>query len=142
MSLVTILDELAVQIADAVGDDVQVISRMNFNPTPPSIDMYPGDSVSDDQTAAFDDDTGGWFITVRARVGTSDNEAGQDDLLEFMDDEGTRSIALAVLDDPTIGGTATSADISSQTGYMLVPTPDGGAYLGCLWTFLIIPARS
>lgn len=143
MSLVAILDALADQVSNAVGQDVQVTPRMNFNPSPPSIDMYPGDAGRDSLTAAFDDASGGWFITVRARVLTADYEAGQNNLLAFMDDEDDRSVVLAVLDEPTISGTATSVDLSSQSGYTLFPTSDGaGAYLGCLWTFLVLPAHS
>ncbi len=137
------MNALAGQIENAVGTGVQVTPKMNFNPSPPTIDIYPGDSVTDNGTAGFDDVTGGWFINVRARVLTADYDAGQDDLLAFMDDEDDRSVVLAVFDEPTIGGTATSVDLRSQTGYTLFPTADGsGGYLGCLWTFLIIPARS
>lgn len=144
MSLALLMDEMAAKIEalfDA-SDNVQVTSRMNFNPTPPSIDIYPGDPSREEQTAAFDDISGSLLFNVRARVGTADHEAGQEVLLALMDDEDDWCIAAALLDDPTLNGYATAVDLSSMSGYMLFPTPDGGAFLGCLWQFEVIPARS
>ena len=141
-----ILDEMAEQIRAAVvavtDVDVQVEPRMILNPTPPSIDMYPGDVARDRESAAFDDG-GGYLFTVRARVHTADSGAGQDLLLAFMDDVNDLSIGLALVDDTTLNGKVASLDIREQTGYMLFPDPGGeGALLGCLWTVLVLPARS
>jgi hypothetical protein len=47
----------------------------------------PADPSADAQLGAFGDLVGGELITVRARVGTADTDAGQDLLLALMDDE-------------------------------------------------------
>jgi hypothetical protein len=79
----TIRDEMADQIRAAMAAvtdiDVQVEPRWVPNPTPPCIDMYPGASPRDRETAAMSaDDDEGYYITVRARVTTADSDAGQD----------------------------------------------------------------
>src|SRR5688572_2096583 len=95
--LIEIMDEMAAQIRDVLAPvtdvDVQVEPRMVLSPTVPSIDIYPGDPSRDTDSAAFDDLSGGYLFTVRARVGTTDDNAGQDLLLAFMDD--TDALCLA-----------------------------------------------
>lgn len=147
MSLITIMDEMADQIrsvVEAVTDiDVQVESRMVFNPTPPCIDLYPGDTSRDELTAAFDDVTGAYVFTVRARVNTADTDAGQDLLLALMDDANALSLAGALLDEPTLNGYASSLHVRDFSGYRLFEHPSGeGAYLGFQFTTLVIPAES
>ena len=144
--LVEIMDEMANQIraaAVAAGwPDVQVEPRMIPNPTPPSIDIYPGDTPRDRESAGMADyDDEGYFITVRARVSTSDIFAGQDLLLAFVDPTNPLSVGQALYDEPTLGGYATDLDIVSQTGYIAIPDLDGGATrLGCQWTVRVVPA--
>ena len=144
--LVNILDEMADQIRAAVVTvtdvDVQVEPRMVPNPTPPTIDIYPGDSPRDRDTAGFAvDDDEGWYITVRARVGTADNFAGQDLLLALMDPTNALSVGQALYDEPTLNGYATDLDIVAQTGYIAIPDLDGAATrLGCQWTVRVVPA--
>jgi hypothetical protein len=137
---------MAEVVASAVSGsdvDVQVEPRMVINPTTPSIDIYPGDPSRDEESAAFGDIDGSLMFTVRARVSTADNIAGQDLLLSFMDDTNELSVSAALLEEPTLNGVATSIDLESKTGYVLFPTPDGaGAYLGCLWVFMVLPAYS
>lgn len=145
--LVDVMDALADQIraaVEAVTDvDVQVEPKLITNPTPPCIDIYPGDLGRDTESAAFDDLSGGYLLTVRARVSTADNTAGQDLLLAFMDDTDPLSIGMAVKDDTTLNGYANSADVQSQTGYVLFPDPGGeGVLLGCQWTVLVIAGAS
>jgi hypothetical protein len=146
-TLAQLLDELADTIRNAIVQttdvDVQVEPRMVLDPSPPCIDMYPGDPSTDPETAAFGDIAGGEFVTVRARVSTADHEAGQDLLLAFMDD-GTDplSIGSAISDDPTLNGRA-QVDYQGRGGYALFPVPAGdGALLGCLWTVRLIKMES
>lgn len=146
--LIDIVDEMADQIRAALAQvtdvDVQVEPRMVLNPTPPTIDIYPGDSPRDRETASFDNtDDEGYFITVRARVSTADNEAGQNLLLAFIDPTDSLSVGQALYDEPTLNGYATDLDVVSQTGYGLFPDPAGeGVLLGCQWTVRVLPANS
>lgn len=145
--LIEIMDEMANQIRAAVvavtDVDVQVEGRMVLNPTPPTIDIFPGDSSRDGNSAAFDDVNGGYLFTVRARVNTADSEAGQDLLLAFMDDTDDLCLALALLDDKTLNGLASSLDVRDPSGYRLFEVPSGeGAYLGFQFTALVLAGES
>ena len=57
-SLADLMDEMADTLHAVVGPavgaetEVQVTGRMNPNPTPPSIDIYPGDPFRDTPTQA------------------------------------------------------------------------------------------
>src|SRR5262245_30247375 len=98
--------------------DVQVEPRWVSNPTPPCVDIYPGDPSRDLDSAAFDDVQGGYIITVRARVSTADSYAGQDLLIGFLDDENPLSIAVALDGQRQLGGHAFSTDVTNVSGYM------------------------
>jgi hypothetical protein len=140
-SLRQILDELAAQLVAFYEDSdppMQIEPRYVGRPSPPTIDIFPGDVVRDDQSAAFGDISGGFFITVRARVQTSDNEANQDILVAFLDDEDDLCLAHAVLDEPTLNGYAASMSLQGVTGFLLDPT----GLIGVQWTFLVIPGAS
>jgi len=142
-----IMEAMADQIREAllsVTDvAVQVEPRMVLNPSPPTIDIYPGDDARDPSSAGFDDVAGGYFFTVRARVSTADETAGQDLLLAFMDDENELCLAVALLDEPTLNGYATSLDVRSLSGYRLFEHPSGeGAFLGFQFTALVLPGES
>lgn len=141
------MDEMADTIRAAVAAvtdvDVQVEPRMIMNPTPPCIDIYPGDPSTDASVAGFGDRSGGEIFTVRARVGTADTDAGQDLLLAFMDDEGELSLWDAIEDEPTLNSLASDVEVQSRSGFVAVPDADGGTVrLGCLWSVLVIKAHS
>lgn len=142
-TLPQIMEQMADQIADAFASvtdvSVQVRDRYVGKPTPPTIDIFPGDVARDDQTAAFNDISGGYFLTVRARVATSDDEAQQDLLLAFMDDQDDLCLATALLDEPTLNGYASSTHLTGVTGFLLDP---GTGLIGVQWTFLVIPGAS
>lgn len=144
--LAQILDEMANSIRtamEATDVDVQVEGRMILNPTPPTVDVYPGDPSIDPALAAFGEELGGELITVRVRVSTADHEAGQDLLLALMDDQDELSLVQAIFDDPTLNGTAASVHIPSRSGYALFPVPAGdGALLGCTFNVVVVKARS
>lgn len=146
-TLAQILDEMADTIRPIVASvtdvDVQVEPRIVLSPTPPTIDMFPSDPSNDQELAAFADDIGGELITVRVRVNTADSDAGQDLLLALMDDEDELSVVAALNDDPTLNGTASDCAFRSRTGYVIIPDPGGdAAYLGCLFQYVVIKARS
>lgn len=140
-TLAEIMDALADLIRDEITNatdvDLQIEPRAVFSPSPPTIDMYPSDPSEDAAYAGFGEFDGAFLLTVRARVSTADQDAGEDLLLAFMDD-GDLSISEAILTDPLLGGIARVAPLG-RTGYRDFPIPgtDNGAYLGCLWPLLI-----
>lgn len=140
--LVAMADQL--RNATALADvDVQVEHRVVFNPTPPTVDLQVGDTSRDEQSAAFDDVSGAYIVTVRARVGMADGDAGQDLLLAFMDDTNDLSLAEALLDDPTLNGYASSIHVRDFSGHRLYEHPSGeGAYLGFQFTVYVLAAES
>ena len=143
MSVALMMDALADQISDElcgtanpVITDLQVDNRLNPNPTPPSIDIYPGspftESIAYGATRQF------WF-TVRARVLTGDNEAGQDLLLSMMDDETAESVEAAVRSSKTYAG-AKLGDVEGPTEFgIFVDSGGEGNLLGCTWRVALIP---
>lgn len=143
-----LLDVMADQIRNAVDallpDSiyVQVQPRMVINPTPPCIDIWPGAIFRDRASAAFGDD-GAYLFTVRARVSTADNEAGQDLLLRFYDDADDMCIALALTDEPTLNGYAASVDVRDPTGWLPYGSiGNEGVLLGFEFTAIVLPGES
>ena len=144
-SLAELLDEMAATMLAVVGPavsetEVQVVGRRNFNPTPPSIDIYPGDPFRDTATAGFTETNGALLLTVRARVSTVDNIAGQELLLRLMDDEDSIGIAATLQEDQTLNGLASSVYVEGHTGYVqyLDSGQDGAAFLGCEWRVRVL----
>lgn len=140
-----ILDEMTSAVDDALAGldvTVQVDRGMVLNPSPPTIDIYVTDPARDFQSSGFGDVAGAYAITVRARVTTADNDAGQDLLISFMDDTDDLCIPLIVMTDPTLNGAAAGMDLAFVSGHRAFETPDGGAHLGAQWDFLVTPAQS
>jgi hypothetical protein len=140
------MDALAAQIQDElcgtanpVIPDLQVDGRMIPNPTPPAIDVYPGDPFA--EAIGFGRGNKELYFTVRARVSTADSEGGQDLLLSMMDTQATTSVEQAILAAPTLGGVANVRDIEGPTGYGLFPdsSPEARQFLGCTWRVRVIP---
>lgn len=146
-TLAEIQDAMADLIRDNLDDitdlQVQVEPRMIVYPTPPTIDIYPGDPSEDPELASFGDLVGGELIVVRARVHTADSNAGQDILLALMDDEDPLSIVAALDSDPTLGGAASDTHMRGRGGFALFEYPGGdGILLGCLLNYIVVKARS
>lgn len=148
--LVDILDAMAEQIRDtltpllsATGVDVQVEAGLVASPTPPTIDMYPGDLSRDSDSRMFaaDHDGGGYNFTVRARVATNDADGNSGILLALMDDESATSIAQALTDDETLGGLAASLDCVDPSGFRLYDE-FGKVLLGFQFTARVLAAHS
>jgi hypothetical protein len=147
------MDELADTIRNAVGPDVlsdyggdlQVVGRLNPDPTPPSIDIYPpfADQARDQDSAGFGDVVGRVILTVRVRVTTVDHDAGQNLLLRFMDEEDDLSLVHAIMDDQTLNGLAGSVYAVGPSGYTRYPDSGGdGDLLGCEWNVSLMRAYS
>lgn len=139
------LEALADTIREAVDGGefkFQVEPILLWSPSPPTVDMFPSDTSNDPQFAAFGEELGGELVTVRARVGTPDDEAAQRLLLAIMDDEDPLSITPAILDDPTLGGVASDVSIFSRSGFLPFNVPELGTYLGCTWQIVLLKAKS
>lgn len=144
--LVDIVTQLADQIRAVYEDadelDVQVEPRWIINPTPLTVDVYPGDPSRHVDSAA-QGDYGGYLLTVRARTNAPDTDAAYDLLLDMMDDQDDLSLAGAVLSDTTLDGYAASVDVFDHTGLRAYETPDGvGAHLGFQFSVVVIPGVS
>lgn len=142
--LLACLDEMATQIRENIGTEVfgiQVEVGWVFNPSPPTIDLYPGDPSRDPTTASFAGEDGpydgGYEITVRARVPTADTTEGQRLLIQMMDDASDLSIAAALYEDPTLNGHASSLYVRPSSGYR-----DYEGVLGFQFTCLVLAAQS
>jgi hypothetical protein len=125
------------------GVDVQVEPFWVLKPTPPTVDVFVGDPSKGNEAAGFGDMAGEDMWTVRVRVGVNDYEENHGLLVDFMDQESNLCVPLALLDEPTLNGHATSLDVRSFSGLRLYPEPDGTpAHIGVEWGFIVIPARS
>jgi hypothetical protein len=123
--MVAALAPLAIEIPE-----LQVCGFWNPNPTPPSIDIYPGDPFQ--QGAGFGITEKEVFFTVRARVSTADDEAGQGALRRMMDPADPASVEAALAD----GDVAVIGNDGSVSGYRQYSDgadPGGATLLGCEW---------
>lgn len=136
-----IADELATVIADAAFTGVeQVRGRLNLDPTPLSIDIYPASPFGSDEERGFGDPMGGYVFTVRARTHGADHEAAQDLLLDLMDwDEG---LAQALEDDQTLNGHASSVKVTGPTGLLPYRGRGDETLIGCEWSVKVLPENS
>jgi hypothetical protein len=141
-----VLDEMVSVLRDALDDvdvDIQVERGMVLNPSPPTVDVYVSDPARDFTAAGFGDIAGGYQVTVRARVLTADNDAGQDLLISFLDDEDDLCLPLLLFADPTLNGKATSMDLVAVSGHRAYETPEPTvAHLGAQWDFIVTAVRS
>lgn len=141
---VDLMDAMATNIRSTLASvadfPVQVEGRLVSAPTPPTIDIYPGDVSRGTEARAFGVD-GEFLFTVRARVDTNDVDANQEHLLGFMDEYNELSIVAALDTDDTLGGLASSMDYRDPTGYVLYPYGDR-TLLGFQFTAVVIRAES
>ncbi len=134
------MDALAAQLTSVlvpVVPDLQVTGRMNLNPTPPSIDIYPGDPFQ--EPSGFGGlDTNVNFV-VRARVTTVEHEGAQDVLLELMDPTASTSVVQAIAANSTLSGAVQQAVCDPPSDFGAYVEPSGqGALLGAVWQTRVI----
>lgn len=140
--MVAMADQIRSHYASAIDDlDLQVEPKFVYNPSPPTIDIYPGTPGRDSNTAAFDDLDGAYRFVVRARV-AGDQDAQQELLIAFMDDTDDLCIAFALMDDPTLNGYANSVSVESPTGFQLYPDLVPAPLLGVQWPVTVIAGQS
>ncbi len=113
--------------------ELQVNGRQNPNPTPPCIDVYPGTEPFT-ESIGFGPDQRAYNFTVRARVETVDNPAGQDLLLAMMDDATNESVEDAIW---TVTGVKS---VVGPTPYAAFRDVGGQSeWLGCTWRVQFLP---
>lgn len=141
-SLLEIVTALADQLRSEIEmdtDAIQIEPRFVTNPTPPTLDVYPGDPF---QTGiGFGDANNEIRLTIRARINTPDEDAAYDVLLSLVDPSGGASVALAVASDRTLNGKVENvATIEGPSQFGIFQDLTGqGAYLGCTWTLTVTP---
>lgn len=129
---------IADQISSTLSgvDDLQVQPSMMWNPTPPAIDIYPGDPFFADIAYGQVSELG---FVIRARVATPDREGAQNLLFSFMDPESTSSIRAAMFADPTLDGKAENSYCGPPSEFGFFTDPGGSALLGCTWLLTVLP---
>jgi hypothetical protein len=99
-TLLELVDEMAAALDPVVAElpGLQVYPYWNSNPTPPSIDFYPGETFQ--VGAGFGTTEKLVSFTVRARVSTADEASAQVLLLRLLDpgDPASVEAALAAID--------------------------------------------
>ena len=145
-AIADVMGALATQIetrlgtADPALEHLTANGFLNFNPTPPHVDVYPADPFVDRLT--FGKGNIQYFLTVRARVSTADHEAGQGLLLSMMDPDASTSMERAIVSDRTLGGKISKLNIhEGPSAYGVFPDPSGssGSLIGCTWTVRVVP---
>ena len=128
MTLAETMEAIAGALAPVAAevDGLQIYPYLNSNPTPPSIDIYPGSPF---QTGAgFGVGQSQVWFTVRARVSTADQEAAMKLLLRMMDPNDPASVEAAIADTVAV----TPEGVSEFREY-LEDSASNGRLLGCEW---------
>lgn len=135
MTVAELMVAITTRLEDVLAGEIegiQIVPFLNVNPTPPSVDVYPGDPF---QTGAgFGVGESQVFFTIRARVTTADSESGQNLLLRMLDPGDVASVEAALEDVATV----VPEGVSGFREY-LQDTATDGRLLGCEWrvsTFL------
>jgi len=136
-----IADALAAVIEDAAFTGVeQVVGRLNLDPTPLSIDVYPADPFNDDDSEGFGDPSYAYRYTVRARTHSADPIPAQDLLLDLMD--ANEGLAVALEDDQTLNGNASSVVVTGPSGLRPYRGVGESVLIGCEWTVKVLRETS
>jgi len=133
-TLVEIMGALAAQLRTALASalpDLQVDARLNPNPTPPSVDIYPADPFL--EHSAFGIPNREASFLIRARV-AGDHEAQQDELIGLMDVNSTTSLAAALGNELAVNGDTFHVSVNGPSGFRQYTDPGGNSLLGCEWT--------
>ena len=134
MTLAEVMEGIATALQPLASEveGLQVYPYLNSNPTPPSLDVYP---ASPFQTGAgFGVGNSQVWFTVRARVGTGDQEAAMKLLLRLMDPNDPASVEAALEDTAAV-----SPEGVSEFREYIEDSATNGRLLGCEWrvtTFL------
>jgi hypothetical protein len=101
--------------------------------------MFPGDPFG--EQVAYSHENRELVFTIRARVSTADQEAGQELLLRLMDRNGGSSVQAALAADRTLAGTADDSVVEGPSGFVPYPDTAGtnvGSYLCAEWRLRVL----
>lgn len=140
MAAVTaLMDEIAAVIDDILGpgtlgnDGFSVTGRLNLDPAIPAVDVYPADPFITQDIRGFQEPATMLNFVVRARV-NGDERGRQDVLLTLMDPDHENCVAVALEDDQTLNGLATSVVVDGPSGYVQYADSGGvTSHIGCEW---------
>lgn len=145
-TVAAIMDALASQIeSELCGTaspripELQVDGQLIPSPTPPAVDVYPGDPFQEQTAMGRGNNV--LFFTVRVRVSTAENAGGQALLLSMMDPEANTSMAQAILSNRTLGGVVERvANVEGPSAYgVFLDSGGDGRLLGCTWRVQVFP---
>ncbi len=129
---------------DPLVENFTAHGKLIWNPTPPAVDVYPGDPFM--EPLSMGKGRIMYYLTVRARVSTADNVGGQALLLSLMDPTATTSLTQAIEYDRDLGGKVGQISVQegpSAYGVFGEVAPSGelsqGALIGAVWRCRVIP---
>lgn len=138
--LTAVMDALAAQLETELAGvaGLQVVPRLIWNPTPPTLDIYPSTPFQDADAMGGAKEI---YLTVRVRVNTPDHSGAQEILLAMMDPESADSVEAAIRSDKTLGGAVQYAHVmpDSPSDYGAFIDPGGNALLGAVWRVRVLP---
>jgi hypothetical protein len=109
---------------------MQVSAYTLANPTPPAIQVLPGEITYDlAMHRGLDEIT----MLVQALVGYGSDIGSQTRLDELLDPTGVNSMKTAVESDSTLGGIVSDVNVKTATGYRVAAGQNGPVLL-CEWS--------
>jgi hypothetical protein len=99
--------------------------------------VYPANPSREQEAAGMGDLFGAYMFTVRARFTMADNDSGQELALAMMNESDPLCLAVALSDDPTLNGLASSVYVQDPSGFLSFD-PN----MGVTWTVEVIAAES
>jgi len=131
-----VASQLEAELAPVYGE-LQVAGRRIFNPTPPTLDVYPGDPFQ--EQTAYGHASREVFFTIRARVSMADNEAGQSTLLQLLNADGPGSVIAALAADRDLQGWVQDSLVDGVSGFAIhQDVSEATPLLGCTWRLRIV----
>lgn len=113
---------------------IQVSPWLLSNPTPPAIEIQPGEI---DWDRAMQRGLDELTLTIRAFVAISTDIGAQHRLDELLAPSGPSSVKAAAESDRTLGGLVDDLRVTRCTGYRLFTRDGGVSVLGAEWTVQI-----
>jgi hypothetical protein len=112
----------------------QVSAYALANPTPPAIQILPGEVIYDQAMHRGLDQV---TMLVQAFVQLAADIASQTRLDQLLDPTGPNSLKTTVEADPTLGGTVDDTSVTDATGYQVAQGANGPV-LVCGWSVQVL----